>query len=48
LADAQYDAARVRKTVEEYGAEPVIPYRKSSRIRRALRVGKDFIVRGVK
>jgi len=48
LADAQYDSARVRKTVEEYGAEPVIPYRKSSRIRRALRVGKDFIVRGVK
>ena len=48
LADAQYDSANVRKTVEEYGAEPVIPYRKSSRIRRALRVGKDFIVRGVK
>ena len=48
LADAQYDSAKVRETVEEYGAEPVIPYRKSSKIRDVLRVGKDFIVRGVK
>jgi len=48
LADAQYDSARVRKTVREYGAEPVIPYRKTSRIKNALKVGKDFVVRGVK
>jgi hypothetical protein len=48
LADAQYDSAKVRNAVREYGAEPVIPYRKSSKIRGAFRVGKDFIVRGVK
>jgi transposase len=48
LADAQYDSAKARKTVREYGAEPVIPYRKNSKIRNALKVGKDFIVRGIK
>ena len=44
VADAQYDSARVRKTVEEYGGEPIIPHRRSSRIKNALKVGKDFIV----
>jgi len=48
LADAQYDSAKVRKTVEEYGAEPVIPYRKRSKIRHALKVGHDFVVHGAK
>ena len=48
VADAQYDSAKVRKTVKQYGAEPVMPYRKSSRIKNALRVGGDFIVRGIK
>ena len=48
LADAQYNSANVRKTVREYGAEAVIPYRKSSRIKNALKVGVDFIVHGVK
>lgn len=48
VADAKYDSARVRKTVEEYGAEPVIPYSKNSKIRNALKVGKDFVVHGVK
>jgi len=48
VADAQYDSARIRETVKEYGAEPVIPYRKSSRIKNALRVGRDFVVHGVK
>jgi hypothetical protein len=48
VADAQYDSAKVRETVKEYGAETVIPYRKSSRIRNTLRVGRDFVVRGVK
>lgn len=48
VADAQYDSKKARETVKEYGAEPVIPYRKSSRIRSALRVGCDFVVRGVK
>ena len=48
LADAQYDSVKVRRTVEEYGAEPVIPYRKTSKISKALRVGRDFTVHGVK
>jgi transposase len=48
LADAQYESAKVRKVVREHCAEPVIPYRKSSRIRKVLRVGHDFVVRGVK
>jgi hypothetical protein len=48
VADAQYDSKKVRETVRMYGAEPVIPYRKSSRVRSALRVGCDFVVRGVK
>ncbi|MBA7490338.1 hypothetical protein ES702_00876 [subsurface metagenome] len=48
LADAQYDSAKVRKTVRELGAEPVIPYRKAARIKNALRIGKDFITRGAK
>lgn len=48
LADAQYDSSKVRETVKEYGAEPIIPYRRSSKLKRALRVGQDFIVRGVK
>lgn len=48
LADAQYDSANVRKTVQEYDAEPVIPYRKTSKIRNALRVGCNFVVHGVK
>jgi len=48
LADAQYDSAKARNTVREYGAEPVIPHRKTSRVRDALKVGKNFVVRGVK
>jgi transposase len=48
LADAQYDSAKVRETVREYGAEAVIPYRKSSKVRNALKVGKDFVVHGVR
>src|SRR4030042_540683 len=48
VADAQYDSAKVRETVRECGAEPVIPYRKSHKIKNALRVGRDFVVRGVK
>lgn len=48
VADAQYDSAKVRETVRECGAEPVIPYRKSSRIKNALRVGRDFVVHGAK
>ena len=48
LGDAQYDSEKARNVVREYGAEPVIPYRKTSRIRDALKVGRDFVVRGVK
>ena len=48
VADAQYDSAKVRNMVKECGAEPIIPYRKSSRIKNVLKVGKDFIMRGVK
>lgn len=48
LADAQYDSKKVRGTTEEFGAQPVIPHRKGSKIKKALQVGKDFIVRGVK
>jgi transposase len=48
VADAQYDSAKVRNAVREYDAEPVIPYRKSSKVRNALRVGHDFVVRGIK
>jgi transposase len=47
LADAQYDSSTVRETVEEYGAEPVIPYRRSSKVKNGLKVGKDFVARGV-
>jgi len=48
VADAQYDSSKVRKTVREYDAESIIPYRKSSKIKNALKVGRDFVVRGVK
>jgi hypothetical protein len=48
VADAQYDSKEVRETVKKYGAEPIIPYRKSSGIKSVLRVGYDFVVRGVK
>jgi len=48
LADAQYNSAKVRETVEAYGAEPVIPYRRSSKVKNGLKVGKDFITRGIK
>ncbi|MQY62666.1 transposase [archaeon] len=48
LADAQYDSSKVRETVREYGAEPVIPYRKNSKIKHALKVGHNFVVHGTK
>jgi transposase len=48
LADAQYDSAKVRETVEEFGAEPVIPYRRSSKIENGLKIGKNFITSGIK
>jgi transposase len=48
LADAQYDSSKVREAVRLFGAEPVIPYRRSSKVKNGLKVGKDFITRGVK
>jgi transposase len=48
LADAQYDSSKVREDVRRFGAEPVIPYRRSSKVKKGLKVGKDFITRGVK
>ena len=46
VADAQYSSRKVRATAEDYGAEPVIPVRRDSKVKEALRVGKDFIIRG--
>jgi len=48
LADAQYDSSNVREAVRMLGAEPVIPYRRSSKIKHALKVGRDFVVHGAK
>jgi transposase len=48
LADAQYNSSKVRENVKQFGAEPVIPYRRSSKLKNGLQVGKDFITRGVK
>ena len=48
LADAQYSSRNVREAAEAFGAEPVIPVRKDSRDKEALRVGKDFVVRGAR
>jgi transposase len=48
LADAQYSSAKVRATAEAYGAKPVIPVRRDSKVKEALRVGRDFVVHGVR
>jgi transposase len=48
LADAQYSSAKVRAAAEEFGAEPVIPVRRDSKVRDALRVGRDFVTRGAR
>jgi hypothetical protein len=48
LADAQYNSFKVREEVKQFGGEPVIPYRRSTKVRNGLKVGKDFITRGVK
>ena len=36
----------MREAAEAYGAETVIPVRRDSKVKEALRVGKDFIIRG--
>jgi len=48
LADAQYNSSKVREDVRLVDAEPVIPYRRSSKIKNGLQVGKNFITRGIK
>ena len=48
LADAQYNSSKVREDVKRFGAEPVIPYRRSSKVKNGLKVGKDFVTSGVK
>ena len=48
LADAQYNSSKVREDVKQFGAEPVIPYSRSSKLKNGLKIGKDFITRGVK
>jgi hypothetical protein len=48
LADAQYSSENVRDAAEWLGAEPVIPVRRDSRVRDALRVGCDFVAKGAK
>jgi transposase len=46
LADAQYSSSKARDAVNGYEAEPVIPVRRDSKVKEALRVGRDFVVRG--
>jgi hypothetical protein len=48
LADAQYSSSKVRATAEGFGAEPVIPVRRDSKVKDALKVGRDFVTRGDK
>ena len=46
VADSQYNSENVRNATEWLGAEPIIPVRRDSRARRALRVGRDFVTKG--
>ena len=48
VADSQYNSDNVRNAAEWLGAEPIIPVRRDSRARRALRVGRDFVAKGSK
>jgi len=46
LADAQYSSSKVRAAAEGFGAEPVIPVRRDSKVKDALKVGRDYVTRG--
>jgi transposase len=46
VADSQISSENVRNAAEWLGAEPIIPVRRDSRVRRALRVGRDFVAKG--
>jgi transposase len=48
VADSQYNSENVRNAAEWLGAEPIIPVRRDSRVRRALRVGRGFVAKGAK
>jgi len=48
IANAQYSSARVRDTARAYGAEPIIPVRRDSRVKDALKVGRNFVTRGAR
>ncbi|MGD2142610.1 MAG: transposase [Candidatus Bathyarchaeota archaeon] len=48
LADAQYNSSKVREEAEAYGAEPIIPVRRDSKFKEALRIGRDFVVKGAR
>ena len=46
VADSQYNSENVRNAAEWLGAEPIIPVRRDSRARKALRVGRNFVAKG--
>jgi hypothetical protein len=46
VADSQYSSENVRNAAEWLGAEPIIPVRRDSRARTALKVGRDFVAKG--
>ena len=48
LADAQYSSSKVRAAAEGFGAEPVIPVRRDSKVKGALKVGRDFVTEGAR
>jgi transposase len=48
LADAQYNSRKVREVAETYGAEPIIPVRRDSKFEGALRIGRNFVVKGAR
>jgi hypothetical protein len=48
LADAQYSSANAGSVAEWLGAEPVIPVRRDSWVEAVLRVGREFVAKGVK
>jgi transposase len=48
LSDSQYNSGKVKEAVDAYGAEPVIPVRWGSRVKEALRLGRDFVIHGTK
>jgi transposase len=48
VADSQINSENVRNAAEWLGAEPVIPVRRDSRARRALRVGRGFVAKGAR